>query len=77
MAHRRLVPTDKKLFGRTIFKPDPKDIENAPLSEKFKAQGRNTRRQLEILERQALVKRARAKGKRIRSKTRLSGNPTN
>ena len=38
---------------------------------------RVTQRLLEGFERRALLKRAQAKGKRIRSKTRLSGNPTN
>ena len=35
-----------------------------------------TQRQLETLHRQQLVKRAAAKGKRIRAKVRLSDNPT-
>ena len=38
---------------------------------------RVTQRLLEGLEREALVKRARAKGKRIRNKVRLADNPTN
>ena len=74
MAHRNLVPTNKKLFGRTIFKSDKPLVET---QQSVAPRIRQTQRQLEGLEREALVKRAQAKGKRIRSKTRLSGNPTN
>lgn len=75
MAHRRLIPSGKTILGRRILKPDPKDIENAPLSKRFKTQLRNTQQQLEVFERQALVKQAGAKGRRIRAKRRLADNP--
>ena len=73
MAHRNLVATNKKLFGRTIFKSDKPLVET---QQSVAPRIRQTQRQLEVLEREALVKRARAKGKRIRGKVRLSGNPT-
>ena len=74
MAHRTLIATNKKLFGKTIFKPDRPLVET---QQSVAPRIRQTQRLLEGLERRALIKRARAKGKRIRSKTRLSSNPTN
>ena len=74
MAHRDLVSTGKTLFGLPIKKSKQPLVET---QDTVAPRIRQTQRQLEVLERQALVKRARAKGKRIRGKVRLSGNPTN
>ena len=48
MAHRNLVATNKKLFGRTIFKSDRPLVET---QQSVAPRIRQTQRQLEVLER--------------------------
>lgn len=72
MAHAKLKSTGKTLFGKPISKP-AKGF--GPFTRKEGSRPRETRRQLEVLERRELVKRAAAKGKRVRGKVRLSNNP--
>lgn len=64
MGHQRFKKTGRTFLGKPILEPlDPYHVKpNTRIPE--------TRRQLEVLEREALTKRAEVKGAKIRSKTR-------
>jgi len=63
MGHRKLAPTGKKVLGLPVLKADrPFSFINFRVKE--------TQKQLELLERAALVRRSKEKGERIREKVR-------
>ena len=65
MGHQKFTPTDKKLLGQPILRPD------RPFHAERNTRIPETQRQLEVLERAALVRRVEAEGQRVRNKTRL------
>ncbi len=65
MGHQKFTPTGKKFLGQPILKPD------RPFHAERNTRIPETRRQMEVLERAALVRRVEAEGQRVRNKTRL------
>jgi hypothetical protein len=65
MGHQKLTPTGKKFLGGSLLKPD-RPFHDTKTFSRIK----ETQKQLEILERAALLRRARERGERIREKVR-------
>ena len=65
MGHQKFTDTGKKFLGQPILKPD------RPFHAERNTRIPETQRQLEVLERAALIRRVEAKSQRIRNKTRL------